>query len=840
MRKKFVYGIIIIMLLSSFSTASAADIAGKKILILHSYHQGYEWGDEVNRGIKNSFKGDDNFDVYVENMDLLRNSSPENIKVFEDLLRARYSENKIKSDVIIVSDDPAFNFLLTIRDSLFKNIPVVFCGVNDFKPERIKGQKRITGVNESISIKETVEIALRLRGNARRMAVVSGTGATFRHNLEMFKQISGEFNKRVEITYLTELEQDELALRLKQFGGDDIVLYLGYLSTPKGQKLTVKQSVELIINSTDAAIFGCWDFLVPYGVLGGKVVHGYSQGESAAEMALEILKGRSADSIPVKMKSPNKYLFDDVIIQKYGIAEKTLPDNSIVINQSAENVIKKWGRIKENGFFSYSLFENHGSIMLIIDPSNSVIVDANRSAYNFYGYPQLVGKKISEINTLPPDELSKVINRVRDQKQNKYQFEHRLADGQIRTMQINSYPVEIDGKTYLFSVNYDITDKIEAEKALRIRNTIILGITVSALFILICFTIFLIKNISRRKESEVLLRKSERKLETMFQTMMDGMVTVDVDGKINYSNPAAEKILGIGRDIRGKYYHSRDWKQIDENGDPFPIDQLPLSIAMKNQHPVENIEHRIEASDGEIKWLSVNAAPLRDDTGKFVGSIAGFRDITTRKNDEERIKNLLKEKELLLNEVHHRIKNNMNTIKGLLTLQLTAEENPEAAASIRDAESRVQSMIMLYDRLYCTENYRELSVKDYFERLAEEIVGSFPNREVVKIETEIEDFILNVTILAPLGIIVNELFTNIMKYAFTGRESGVINLRALIKDNHVKIEIWDNGVGIPESISFENSTGFGLNLVNMLTQQIGGSIKIERVNGTKFLLEFDV
>ncbi len=211
-----------------------------------------------------------------------------------------------------------------------------------------------------------------------------------------------------------------------------------------------------------------------------------------------------------------------------------------------------------------------------------------------------------------------------------------------------------------------------------------------------------------------------------------------------------------------------------------------------------------------------------------------------RKSSEEKCINLLKEKELLLQEVHHRIKNNMSTIKGLLTLQLSAVENPEAASSLRDAESRVQSMIMLYDRLYRTDHYSESSVKDYIQSLAEGIVSSFPNSGIVKIETKIDDFILNVNILSPLGIILNELLTNIMKYAFKDRNDGIITVTAGLNKNHVYISVQDNGIGIPESIDFNRTKSFGLDLVNMLTEQIGGTIRIEREKGTRFIIEFDI
>lgn len=182
----------------------------------------------------------------------------------------------------------------------------------------------------------------------------------------------------------------------------------------------------------------------------------------------------------------------------------------------------------------------------------------------------------------------------------------------------------------------------------------------------------------------------------------------------------------------------------------------------------------------------------------------------------------------------------MTTIKGLITLQIASETNSSAVASLQDAESRVQSIIVLYDRLYCTDNYRELSLKDYLEPLVEEIAGNFHSQLKVKLVKKIDDFILNVRILSPLGIIVNELLTNILKYAFTGKDSGLITVSASLNKNRATISLQDNGIGISESISFENSTGFGMQLVRMLTEQIGGSIRIERGEGTKFVLEFSI
>lgn len=147
-----------------------------------------------------------------------------------------------------------------------------------------------------------------------------------------------------------------------------------------------------------------------------------------------------------------------------------------------------------------------------------------------------------------------------------------------------------------------------------------------------------LQDITRRKQAETALQQSERKLETMLQTMVDGMATVDTTGRIVYSNRSAEQILGIGKDILNRYYYGREWNSLDEQGNPFPPDQLPLAIALREQRSVADVQHQIVDSDGVAKWLSVNAAPLFDDTGQLIGAIASFRDITGVKRTEQALK----------------------------------------------------------------------------------------------------------------------------------------------------------------------------------------------------------
>jgi two-component sensor histidine kinase len=204
------------------------------------------------------------------------------------------------------------------------------------------------------------------------------------------------------------------------------------------------------------------------------------------------------------------------------------------------------------------------------------------------------------------------------------------------------------------------------------------------------------------------------------------------------------------------------------------------------------------------------------------------------------IQKLLGENELILKEVHHRIKNNMNTICGLLALQGETLNDSSAKTVLQDAENRVQSMMLLYDKLYKSNVFTEISVSEYLPFLIDEIIANFPNGKSVSVVKNIESFSLDIRRLQPLGIIINELLTNIMKYAFTGRTDRIIAILAKTENRHVTVTIEDNGNGMPETVDFEKSTGFGLILVKGLTKQIDGKIKIIRRKGTQIMLEFPI
>jgi PAS domain S-box-containing protein len=319
---------------------------------------------------------------------------------------------------------------------------------------------------------------------------------------------------------------------------------------------------------------------------------------------------------------------------------------------------------------------------------------------------------------------------------------------------------------------------------------------------------------------------------SLIEASLDPLVTIGPDGQITDVNAATERVTGysraelIGTDF-SNYFTDPElaragYLQVFREGS---VRDYALDICHRN---------------GQTFSVLYNASVYRDQNGKVIGVFAGARDVTERKRAEDKIHELLREKELLLKEVHHRIKNNMMTIAGLLLLQMEAQDDESVKRALQDAESRVQSMMVLYDRLYRSENFKEISIREYFPPLLQHIISVFPRKNPIQLETRLDDVVLAPKILTPLGIILNELATNAMKYAFPDNFPGTISVSATLEQGALVVVFADNGVGLPASITLENSTGFGVQLVKMLAEQLDGTISLERTSGTKYSIRFPI
>lgn len=346
------------------------------------------------------------------------------------------------------------------------------------------------------------------------------------------------------------------------------------------------------------------------------------------------------------------------------------------------------------------------------------------------------------------------------------------------------------------------------------------------------------KDITDQKNAQLALKENEEKYRFALEGSNLGEWDWDYKtGKVNRNARWAE-MLG---------YSPLELEMTLQQG----IDLMhPDDIQMVEQTVTEHIkgigdhyylEYRLKTKNGNYKWIrDCGKIMVRDTEGNPVRLCGTHEDIDDRKRSRDKIDSLLAEKELLLKEVHHRIKNNMNSVSGMLALQERQSLDPSVVMALSDARNRIQSMSMLYDKLYRSQDYDELSIKNYISSLVDEAIANFPSRKTVKVIKDIQDFVLDVKRLQSLGIIINELITNIMKYAFIDKDCGNILVSVTGNEGRIKVCIRDDGIGIPATVSFENSTGFGLQLVHALTQQLDGSIQLERGEGTKVSMEFSV
>jgi len=240
------------------------------------------------------------------------------------------------------------------------------------------------------------------------------------------------------------------------------------------------------------------------------------------------------------------------------------------------------------------------------------------------------------------------------------------------------------------------------------------------------------------------------------------------------------------------------------------------------------------------RTMLLNARQISHESGDRRTILLAMEDITERKEIEKANKALLDRNSLILREVHHRIKNSMNALRSMLQLQADSMNDPGAIAALNDTDGRLVSMMTLYDKLYRSVEYSDLSIKDYLQSLVDEVLANFPKAGSIHVEKHLDDFRLDARVMQSIGIIVNELLTNIMKYAFKGSETGLIRVSASLKDGMARIIVADDGAGVPESVNFDNSPGFGLMLVRTLSEQIGGTITMDRTQGTIVTVAFKV
>jgi PAS domain S-box-containing protein len=353
----------------------------------------------------------------------------------------------------------------------------------------------------------------------------------------------------------------------------------------------------------------------------------------------------------------------------------------------------------------------------------------------------------------------------------------------------------------------------------------------------------ILTDVTERRLAEDALRESEEKHRTLFETMAQGVVYQEASGNIISANSAAERILGLTLDqMMGRTSMDPRWKAVREDGSDFPGDTHPAMVALKTGKEVQNVIMGVyHPEKDEHVWINVNATPqFRPEEGKPYQVYTTFEDITHHKESEERIITSLHEKEVLLKEIHHRVKNNLQVISSILNLQSKYIQDKSTFRMFQDSQNRVQTMALIHEKMYKSKDLTKIKFEDYLRDLVYDLFSTLRiNSSVITPKIDVQGVYLGIDRAIPCGLIVNELVSNSMKHAFPEGQEGEIEIDLIsIGEKDISMRISDNGVGFPNDVDFKNTESLGLQLVNTLVDQLEGTIELSRSSGTTFNITF--
>ncbi len=492
-------------------------------------------------------------------------------------------------------------------------------------------------------------------------------------------------------------------------------------------------------------------------------------------------------------------------------------------------------KVNLNEYFKL-LFDNNHAVMLVIDPDNGNIVDANVAAARFYGWPKDVLKsmKISQINILSPEEIAMEMQAAKEEKRNHFYFIHRLANGLLRNVEVFSGPVNIKGHALLYSIIHDITE---------------------------------------RKQFEAALKEQKELLESITKTSPVGITVVEKNGKISFANPAAEKILGLKeKAIKQRFYDDPLWHITDLSGKPFPTEKLPFIQVMRTGLPVYGVKHAIEWPDGRRVLLSINAAPIKDKEGNTTSMVASIEDITLRYRAEKELLKAKKraeesnrQKSAFIANLSHEIRTPMNAILGFAHLLKEPEINYENRLyfvnTILKSGNHLLSIINDIIEVVKIESNQimpdcsPVNINTLLDEVNNIIKGIIPENKNLEISLRKprneQSYIIETDQVKLRQILIN-LLTNAVKYT----DRGYVEFGFRPVKDYLRFFVKDTGIGINKKYhklifgrfrqvgsdysASRGGSGLGLAISKAYVQMLGGNISLKSEPGKGSLFIFTI
>jgi len=844
----------------------------KEILLLNSYHQNFAWTESIFRGVNDVLRPKETGIVlHVENMDTKRVAFNEHyIQQLRDVYLHKYRGTRL--NLVMATDDNAFEFLRRYHDLLFPGVPVVFCGVNFFPDELLASHPLFTGVVESLDVRGTLWWALKHHPGTRTVYIVHDDTPSGRAAVQAMRKELEDLPPEVSVRYPADLSLEGILAEVDTLGKDAVILYGFYYRDPQGRFYNTGEALDAIAARTGLPIYGLYDFDLGHGIVGGLLASGYEQGQAMAQLALHVLSGRPPRDIPVIGRLPSAPMFDYERLRRRGIDLGDLPEGSRVVNRPRnfysehgtliwvvlglgaiqmaiilalvastsrrrqaekalrsahqlleERVRERTGEVKETVEALRTVFDASHDAIIIHDVGGQIL-DVNERMLQMYGLTRDEIRDVSIARDISSRSnavyrLSSVWRSVINGEPQFYEWKARRPhDGR-----------EFDVEVYLNRIVYHGREAILSN----------------------------VRDITVRKESENRIRQSLSKFEAILENSLMGIAMHRKRTFVTINRRGAE-IFGycpeelIGNDVsvlldsaeEVEEFASASRRELSERGE-------------------YNTEHAFRGKNGNVVWCRMYAKALdRDSLGK--GIIWAWDDITEQRRSREELMRAREDAEAanrakseFLAAMSHEIRTPMNAIVGMTDITLQTELSEDQRDYLKTVMDSAQHLLAIINDILDLSKIeaRKLTL-DRVDFDLPYHVGSTIKGLAVQARQKGLSLVLDVAEDVPHCVkgdplSLRQVLVNLVGNAIKFTHRGEVAVRVFPagpdqggdQDDPralgVCFEVEDTGIGIPEDfletifLSFAQTTrafggtGLGLAICKQLISLMGGDIRVK-------------
>jgi len=830
-----IVAVIVTCCCNNVFAAIAAD--NPKVLVLHSYHSGFQWTDDQNAAIIKSLQSAyPEGDIFVEYMNTKRVA----LDVMSPMLRQNYATlfRNAKFNVIIATDNNALDFLLKYGDELFPQVPVVFCGINNFDDYNLGNRLNYTGVREDFDTGATLDIMLRFHPDTRTVVLIADVTESSQITLSIAREAAKKYGN-IRFVELSGLSETVLADKLAKLEKGTIILLLSYYRSPEGRAFSVKDGTQLIQKNTRLPVYALWDFYMLPPVIGGKIVTGTLQGKTAADIAIRILKGEKPEAIR-PYTCPTSYYFNYDALQKFSIPDSLIPADSIVAGKPDTFYAQYKTYIRVGAAFALSLIVTILILLrsIVLQRRNEAALRASEEKFRilfenaiegifqttFDGQLLNVNPAMAQILAFDsPDELKAQITDARqvylhpDERDlflssilqqgavRGLEFQFRRKDKQTIWVAISARLVRDNAGTVLFIEGFlsDITERKWAEEEIHLQ------------------AVTLEQEVAERQIAQESLQKQATLLEEEVEKRQQAQEELETLNE-NLEQRVQERTAELNErnaEIQQAYDDlKRIQGQLLQQDKMASVGQLAAGVAHEINNP--------------MGFIISNLSSL----GKYVEKVTAYLD-----NDEKILTGCGLEIQQLARKERKKFK-----------IDYICKDMPALISESADGAQRVRQIVQdlkSFSRMNSTE-FANANINEGLESTL-----SIAWNELKYKTTVIREFGQLPLVWCNQGQL-NQVFLNILvNAAHAIEEQGEIRIETRAEDGSVKIVISDTGSGIaPEHIKkiFDpffttkdvgKGTGLGLAIAyDIITNKHGGTIEVqsEPGKGSTFVITLPV